>query len=242
MTQTGMGSREGPWALATAGGKDATLALHRARGHGLDVRWGLNVFEGNSGQVRFHGTPRPVLEAHLQRLGLEPRVGHTHPRDFEAVLNELLHGLREDGARGVVFGNLHLSEIRNWYEERVAAAGLEHREPLWNEPPEEVARGVVAQGFRARVVSVNLELGDPEWLGRELTHGLVDEFVGAGIDVCGERGEYHTLVTDGPGFSRPLGVRARGEEEREGHRVLRLELDGARDDGTSSESATRQGR
>jgi len=241
VTGAEMDSKTGSWALATAGGKDATLALHRARSQGLQVRWGLNVLEGNSGRVRFHGTPRPVLEAQLRSLGLEPRLGRTHPRDFSAVLTELLNGLREAGARGVIFGNLHLSDIRDWYEERVVAAGLEHREPLWNESPEKVARGVVAEGFRARVISVNLELGDPEWLGRELTPELVDRFVAAGIDVCGERGEYHTLVTDGPGFSRPLEIRTLGEDEREGHRYLLLELDEPAAGDAPSGSASRQG-
>ena len=210
------------WALATAGGKDATLALHRARSQGLEVRWALNVFEGNTGMVRFHGTPRPVLEAHVRALALEPRFDHTHPRGFEEVMDGLLAGLREEGARGVVFGNLHLADIRAWYEERVRGAGLEHREPLWGEDPEAVARDVVREGFTARVISVNLELGDPEWLGRPLDDGLVDEFVAAGIDVCGERGEYHTLVTDGPGFACPVEAQVTGEKEREGHRYLVL--------------------
>ncbi len=210
------------WALATAGGKDATLALHRARARGLEVRWALNVFEGNTDMVRFHGTPRPILEAHARALGLEPRFDHTHPRGFEEVMDGLLAGLREEGARGVVFGNLHLADIRAWYEERVRGAGLEHREPLWGSDPEAVAREVVRQGFAARVISVNLDLGDPEWLGRGLDQALVDEFVAAGIDPCGERGEYHTLVTDGPGFAHPVPLEVTGEAEREGHRYLVL--------------------
>jgi diphthine-ammonia ligase len=215
----------GHWAVATAGGKDATLALHRAREAGLTVRWGLNIFEGNSGQVRFHGTPRPILEAQLHALGLEPRLQATHPRDFEAVLAGLLTGIKEDGARGVIFGNLHLEEIRAWYESRVLAAGLEHREPLWGQRPLDVVQAVVDEGFQARVVSVNLELGDPDWLGQPLNAELVRRFERSGIDPCGEHGEYHTLVTDGPGFERPLPIRIGGTLEREGHRTLELTLE-----------------
>lgn len=236
------------WALATAGGKDATLALHRARGSGLEVRWALNVFEGSSGLVRFHGTPRGLLEAHVRALGLEPRFDETRPgssppdsgtpeprvgnsesraatpgpRTFGDALADLLQGLREEGATGVLFGNLHLADIRAWYEERVRAAGLKHREPLWGTPPSEVVQDVVALGFRARVISVNLEMARSEWLGRELDDELVDRFIAAGIDPCGERGEYHTFVYDGPGFRDPVPFQVEGEAEREGHRYLLL--------------------
>jgi uncharacterized protein (TIGR00290 family) len=212
----------GGWALATAGGKDATLALVLARAEGRPVRWALNVFEGSSGLVRFHGTPERLLAAQARALELEPRFARTGPGDFEEAFTGILERVRAEGARGVVFGNVHLPDIRGWYEERVRGAGLEHREPLWGMAPEEVARRAVDAGLRAVVVSVNLELGDPRWLGRELDHRLVDEFLAAGADPCGERGEYHTFVHDGPGFAYPVPLAVAGEEEREGHRYLRF--------------------
>ncbi len=216
-------SASGPWALATASGKDATLALARARAAGADVRWAINVFEGSTGLVRFHGTPRALVEAQARCLGLEPILDETHPRGFEEVFAGLLATVREAGALGVLFGNLHLEEIRAWYEARVRGAGLLHGEPLWGVPPEAVAREVVARGFSARVVAVNLELGDPAWLGRDIDDALVDAFVAAGIDPAGELGEYHTLVHDGPGFAAPLAFRVDGVLEREGHRFERLD-------------------
>lgn len=214
------------WILATAGGKDATLALHRARAGGMDVRWGLNVLEGNTGLVRFHGTPGSLLESHLDALGLEPLIGRTHPDGFEEVLAGLLRAGRDRGARGVIFGNLHLDDIREWYEERVRAAGLEHREPLWGRDPEAVVREVVALGYRTTVTSVNLETGDPDWLGRDLGLPLLDEFRAKDIDVAGERGEYHTFVSAGPGFLQAVPFEVEGREDREGHRFLRLRAGG----------------
>ena len=217
------------WILATAGGKDATLALHRARAEGLQVRWGLNVFEGDTELVRFHGTPRSLLEVHLRALGLEPLLGRTHPRGFEEVFLELLARGREAGARGILFGNLHLTDIRDWYRQRVESAGIEHREPLWGTRPARVVREVVDLGYRTTITSVHLELGDPEWLGRELSPDLLDDFVSRGIDPAGERGEYHTFVSAGPGFSRSVPFRVTGRDEREGHRFLRLEGVGGAD-------------
>lgn len=211
------------WILATAAGKDATLALHRARDGGLEVDWGLGIVEESSGLVRFHGIPRALLEAHVRALGLEPLVGAAGGGGgFEAAFGELLERARELGARGVLFGNLHLVDIRAWYEERVTGAGLEYRDPLWGTAPERVVRDVVELGYRALVTSVNLDLGDPAWLGRELTPELLAEFEHRGIDPAGERGEYHTFVHDGPEFRSPVRVREVGREEREGHRYLRL--------------------
>lgn len=211
------------WALATAAGKDATLALHLAREEGKDVRWALNILEGNTGLVRFHGTPRKLVEAQAQALELEPLVGETHPEGFEEVLSRLLERLRKEGAEGVIFGNLHLEEIRSWYEERVIAAGLLHHEPLWGMPPRKVVERVIRLGFRATVTAVNLESGDPDWLGRGLDRSLLGAFLRReGMDVAGERGEYHTFVHGGPGFLGSVAFRVQGMQEREGHRFLLL--------------------
>lgn len=212
-------------ALATGAGKDATLAFHRARAGGLDVSWAFNVYEGTTGRVRFHGTPKELVAAHTRALELELVTDHTHPREFEEVFLDVLDRLKERGVGGVVFGNVHLDGVRAWYEERTRAAGLEHVEPLWGEEPSELVRELIALGYRATVVSVDLERGDPAWLGRELTLSLVDEIEATGADPCGEHGEYHTFVWDGPDFHRPLPIRTGEVVEMEGHRLVDLSLD-----------------
>jgi len=210
------------WALATGAGKDATLALHRARAQGREVRYGFNVFDGDSGRVRFHGTRKDLVEAHGRSLGMEMLMDHTGPREFEPVFTGLLDALRERGVDGAVFGNIHLSDVRAWYEERSGAAGLRHLEPLWGEASRELAREFVDLGYRAVVVSVDLEHGDPDWLGRELDRELIDEIQAKGADPCGEHGEYHTFVWDGPAFRAPVAFRKGEEVEMKGHRLLDL--------------------
>ncbi len=213
------------WALATSAGKDSTLALHRARAQGLDVRYAFNVYEGSTDRVRFHGTRRELVEAHGRALGVEVLLDHTHPDDFEPVFLGVLEALRERGVDGVIFGNVHLTGIREWYEERTTEAGLLHREPLWGGQPGAVVREFVELGFRATVVSVDLELGDPAWLGEEIDLDLIHSIEAHGADPCGEHGEYHTFVRDGPLFERPVSVRRGEEVEIEGHRLLDLILD-----------------
>lgn len=210
------------WAVATGAGKDATLAYHRARAEGLDVRYAFSVYEGSSGRIRFHGTRKELVEAHGRAFGLEVLLDHTHPRAYEPVFVGLLEALRERGVDGTIFGNVHLGDVQAWYRERTEAAGLRHREPLWGDDPGEVVRDFVSRGFRAVVVSVDLERGDPAWVGEELDLDLIRAVEASGADPCGEHGEYHTFVWDGPGFEAPVSFRRGETVEMEGHRLLDL--------------------
>lgn len=210
------------YALATGAGKDATLALHRARDAGLEVTRAVSIYEGSTSRVRFHGTRAELVAAHARALGMEPVLRSTHPADFAEVLTGVLGELREAGIGGVVFGNVHLDDVRAWYEERTTGAGLEHVEPLWGSSPETLVRELVDAGYRTTIVSVDEERGDPGWLGRDVDHTFVDEALARGIDPCGERGEYHTFVRDGPLFRNPVTVRPGRRVEMEGHRLLDL--------------------
>lgn len=214
----------GRYALATGAGKDATLALHRARAAGLEVAVGFNLYDGASGRVAFHGTRTALVQAHCRALGLEPVLAPAREGGFEPAFLEMLRRLGGMGMEGVVFGNIHLEDVRAWYEERTTAAGLEHREPLWGQAPGELVREVVDLGYRAVVVSIDVERGDPAWVGRELDLDLVEAVEARGADPCGEQGEFHTFVYDGPAFRRPLPV-VRGEVvEMHGHRLVDLTL------------------
>lgn len=218
-------SGSGPYALAWSGGKDSTLALDRARRQGLDVRYLLNVYEGSSARVRFHGVRREWIAAQAVALGLRLVQRHTHPDDFETVFLAALDELGDLGVKGIVFGNIHLADVRAWYEERTTARGLRHVEPLWGEPPGALVREFVRCGHRARIVSVDLSQGRREWLGRDLDDTLVAEIEGVpSVDPCGEKGEYHSFAFGGPLFARPLEMREKGRIEMEGHLLLDFDL------------------
>lgn len=219
------------YALSWSGGKDAMLALDRAVRQGLDVRYLFNIYEGVTGLVRFHGVPRDLIAVQAAALGRELVQAHTHPADYGTVFERLLDELRDRGVGGIVLGNIHLTDIRAWYEERLGARGLAHVEPLWGESPAALLDEFLERGYRTRIVSVNLELGRPEWLGRELDASLVAELARTpGVDVAGERGEYHTFVFDGPLFRRPVATVPGPTFEIDGHRVLELRpADGAAD-------------
>jgi uncharacterized protein (TIGR00290 family) len=207
----------------SSGGKDCTLALDRARRNGVDVRVLANLYEGSTGRVRFHGVRQALIARQSAALGLDLVTAKTTPQTFESVFPELLHTLRDRGCTGIVFGNIHLADVRAWYEERVRAAGLDHLEPIWGDPPIELVHEVVERGYRSLVVSVDLGQGAAGFLGRELDADLLTELaIAEDLDPAGERGEYHTFVFDGPAFAQPVGFDRGREMEAEGHRFLDL--------------------
>ncbi len=213
------------YAAAWSGGKDSALALHRARTGGLRVTRLISVVDGETGRIPYHGTRADVLSAQASALGLELTLARTGPeRGFEEAFTGALEELAAGGLEGVVFGNVHLADVRAWWEKRVGAAGLEHVEPLWGGDPGRLVREYVRLGYRSRVVSVLLDSPvDPDWLGRELDADLLAEIDGRPeVDPCGERGEFHTVCRDGPLFRRALDLRAGGSSEVEGHRILDL--------------------
>jgi diphthine-ammonia ligase len=213
------------YALSFSGGKDSTLALHRARNDGFDVAHLFNIFEGSSGRVRFHGTRSSLIAAQAASIGIPLVQASTHPDDYEIVFERVLDGLQGAGIGGVIFGNLHLADIRAWYEERVTVRGLEHVEPLWLEPGTELLDELVELGYRARIVSVDLKRAPEEWLGKVIDRAFIEEVASRpSIDPSGERGEYHTFVESGPLFTYPLSTRFGERVEMEGHALLDMEL------------------
>jgi uncharacterized protein (TIGR00290 family) len=213
------------YALMSSGGKDSTLALDRARRLGLDVRFLANIYDGSSGRVRHHGVRRELIEAQAASLGLECIQAGSGPEEFEVAFASVLDILKARGCQGLVFGNIHLEDVRGWYERRVRARGLEHVEPLWGEPGIELVHEVVERGYRVVVVGVDLHRPAATFLGRELDADLLTEIgITDELDAAGECGEYHTFVYDGPSFAYPLLIRPGKPVDVEGHRFLDLTL------------------
>jgi uncharacterized protein (TIGR00290 family) len=183
-----------------SGGKDSALALRRALARGLEVDALVNLIDGPSGRVRFHATRAELIAAQAAALSRPLRQIATTPHDFEARFRAALASLAADGFGGVVFGDIHLAEVRAWYEQRVREAGLEHVEPLWGEPPDALLREFVAGGGRAVITCVEVARLGSAWLGRVIDDAFPGEIAAAGIDPCGENGEYHSFAFAGPPF------------------------------------------
>ena len=181
-------------ALSFSGGKDSVLALDRAIRQGLAVDFLVTMYDEDSQRVRFHGVPVALIQEQANALGIPLLAYPNTPALFETVFLQSLQDLRQRGITTLLFGNIHLADVRAWYEERTSAAGLIHREPLWGDPPGQIVREFLARGYTALLTCVEEARANPAWLGASLTDELVQAFEQAGIDPCGERGEYHTFV------------------------------------------------
>jgi uncharacterized protein (TIGR00290 family) len=213
----------GRHALMWSGGKDSALALQRARAKGLDISLLLNFYDRESGRVRFHATPIALLHDQAAAIGVELRaLGTTWPQ-MDAALREELDRLREHGFAGVVFGDIHLADVRAWYEDRVTAAHLEHIEPLWGDASADLLAEYVKSGGRAVVTCIDLKSLDESWLGRIIDDTFVADIASAPVDACGEYGEYHSFAFDGPVFQRPVSWSA-GDRRADGS-FIQLDLE-----------------
>ena len=192
------------YALMWSGGKDSALALDRAFKSGIEVGRLLSFYDAATGRVRFHATRVEMLEAQAAAIGIDLRAVPTAWQEMEANLRAQLLSLREEGFKGVVLGDIHLVDVRAWYEERVTAAGLQHVEPIWGEPSHLLLDEFVSSGGRAVVTCVEVAKLDESWLGRVIDDRFASEIGSTGVDVCGENGEYHSFAFAGPVFKKLL--------------------------------------
>ncbi|HEY7382517.1 MAG TPA: diphthine--ammonia ligase [Beijerinckiaceae bacterium] len=194
-------------AVSWSGGKDCCLAMHRARAAGLDVSVLLAMFDERGERTRSHGIPRALMEAQADALSLELVAASASWADYEKVFIGALGDLRARGVTDVVFGDIDLVAHREWDEKACAAAGLRPSLPLWQEDRTALADEVVGLGYRALVVCTDDRWLDAGWCGQVYDRAFIDRLP-AGVDACGENGEFHTFVIDGPAFRAavPAGV------------------------------------
>jgi diphthine-ammonia ligase len=193
-------------AISWSGGKDSCAALQRTQSH-FDVVSMVTMFDDSAARSRSHGLRPEVVAAQAERLGLTQFIGRCTWDTYSDVFQHVLRDVAATGVTHVIFGDILFDEHRQWAERMCEAAGLTAVEPLWGESTDSLFDEWTASGADALIVTARAEHLDASWLGRRLTAGMALEFDRLGVDRCGERGEYHTVVTDTPLFSRPLPLR-----------------------------------
>ncbi len=201
----GTGQQRPRAAMSWSGGKDSYLALHRAR-QAFDVVVMVAMFDEAGVRSRSHGLRPEVVAAQADALGMPLVIGRGSWETYERGYQAALADARRFDISHVVFGDIAGDTNREFPERVCAVAGLSAVEPLWGEPTPDLYREFIATGADARLVTVRDRFFDADWLGRPLTLDLLPEFADRGVDACGEYGEYHTVVVNGPLFARPLDV------------------------------------
>ncbi|HET7584090.1 MAG TPA: hypothetical protein VFK13_04240 [Gemmatimonadaceae bacterium] len=199
--------------LAWSGGKDSTLALAELRARGdTDIVALLTTITADYDRVSVHGVRRSLLRAQAAALAL-PLVEAEIPAActnavYDDAMRRALEEIRErwPHADSVAFGDLFLQDVRAYREERMAGSGLAPIFPVWGRNTGELSCEFIAQGHRATLVCVDLQALDASFAGREYDPALLADLP-AGVDPCGERGEFHTFVHASPLFTRDIAVR-----------------------------------
>jgi uncharacterized protein (TIGR00290 family) len=209
--------------LSWSGGKDSALALWTMRREGIESMALMTTINEDYGRISIHGVRRELLHAQAAAVGL-PLVEVGIPTECSNELYEERMGAALDApplakAKTVAFADLFLADIRAYREERLGQIGREAIFPLWGRDTAALAGEFVEAGFGATLVVVDTEQLDPSFVGRRFDAELLADLP-AGVDPCGENGEFHTFVDSGPIFEAPIPV-ALGELHDEGRFVYR---------------------
>ena len=196
-------------AISWSGGKDSCAALARTRTL-LDVTTMVTMYDEEAARSRSHGLRPEILDAQADRLGLRRIIGRCTWQTYNETFSNALAAVAADGVTHVVFGDILFEEHRRWAEGMCEPHGLTAIEPLWGLSTTTLFDDWIASGSDALIVTARAEFLDESWLGRRLDAACAPEFARLGVDPCGERGEYHTVVTNTPLFDRPLRLRECG--------------------------------
>lgn len=198
-------------AISWSAGKDSWLALTRVREQGLRVDTFVTMCD-EDGTSKSHALPPALVEAQARALGGTPLLVRVPPGEYAARFDATLRALAASGHTHMVFGDIDLQAHRDWLAPACERAGLVPLFPLWGESRAALARELVTRGVQARVVCVDTRWLDASFCGAPYDAAFLARLP-AGTCPCGEDGEFHTVVTAGPGFAAPLRV-VLGEQRR----------------------------
>ena len=192
--------------MSWSGGKDSCLALDEIR-HSRPVAALLTTITRDYDRISMHGVRRVLLERQAESLGLPLQAVHISKgadnSEYEARFSEALLTYRGRGVSAVAFGDLFLEDIRAYRERLLAKLGMTGLYPIWGRDTHKLIRGFIARGFRTAVVCVDPAKLPLSFAGRIIDSHFLDDLP-ATVDPCGENGEFHTFVFDGPGFREPV--------------------------------------
>lgn len=191
-----------------SGGKDSALALYHSLKSGQwDIQTLLTSVNDQHERVSMHGVRTDLLAAQADRLGIplaQLRLsGDVSMETYDAQMQTMLLNLTKEGSTHSIFGDIFLGDLRQYRETQLARVNLTGVFPLWQRNTTELVHEFVDLGFRSVLVCINEKQLPSEFAGRELDLDLLKDLP-KGVDACGENGEYHSFVYDGPIFSSPI--------------------------------------
>jgi uncharacterized protein (TIGR00290 family) len=207
--------------ISWSGGKDCSLALHDIlSGREYQVAGLLTTITKGHDRLDMHDIRYSLLDRQAEALGYPLEMvtisSHTSNADYEDSLVKSLRKYKEAGVTSVVFGDIFREDLRKYRELNLARLGMKALFPMWKKDSFQIMEALITLGFKAIVVSVNTNALDSRFVGRPIDWRFIFDFPKT-ADVCGEHGEYHTFVHDGPVFKRAVSYTAGETLMRDNH-------------------------
>ena len=193
-----------------SGGKDSSLALyHVLKDKEFEIETLLTSVNGHHKRISMHGVREELLEVQAQELNL-PLTKLVLPEqpsmsEYETIMENTLNGFLDKGVTHSIFGDIFLEDLKKYREEKLAKVGLKGHFPLWKRDTTELVHEFIDLGFKTVLVCVKSELLDKSFAGRIIDKDFLQDLP-KNVDPCGENGEFHTFVFDGPIFKKPIPI------------------------------------
>ena len=206
--------------LSWSSGKDSAWTLHILRQQGdYKIAGLLTTINSAFDRVAMHSSRRALVEMQAGAAGL-PLIAVPLPwpcsnSDYECAMKKVCDEAVAQGVNAIAFGDLFLEDIRAYRERQLKDTGLQPLFPLWQIPTDQLAREMIRGGLKAKLVCIDPKKLGPELAGRDFDEQLLRDLP-AGVDPCGENGEFHSFVYAGPMFDREIPVVAGERVQRDG--------------------------
>lgn len=200
--------------VSFSGGKDSTLALHRVlKSEEYEPVALMITINKSKEESWFHNISIEHLKKVSFSLGIPLLLVECTSETYKDSFEKVLETVKMMEVEGCVFGDIDIEEHRTWCTERCSGKGMEAIFPLWQEEREKLVKEFVNLGYKAIIKKIDLEKVPETFLGKTLSLEVIEELKTLNIDVCGENGEYHTFVYDGPTFSKRIEIEQVGIEK-----------------------------
>ena len=212
--------------VSWSGGKECNLAGYRAKKSGLELSYLANMATEDGMRSRTHGLSAEILRLQSQAMGIPLVQRQATWQSYEVEFKKMVSELKKEGIEGGVFGDIDLDEHREWVERVCREAGITAHQPVWGERQDDLLKDFIDVGFKAIIVATRADKLGEEWLGRSLDMDFFNDIKELGrtrgITPCGEAGEYHTLVVDGPLFQQRMELTGTRKIFRDNHWFLEI--------------------